>query len=415
MSEMSGEGRAQDKKEKRRNGPEHPTARLALAAKRGDWAAFEQALTDGGDAKTPTALISAALRGDLAMASRLLQEGADSTARDSHGVTAIQCAYQKRNIDMMEALLFKTDDKLGAIEGVSNPASSGARPRGVKNLFEMACASGDEPALALFLKAAGKKPSAEEFALVAGSRASEGARWVWEAMSAGERERAARFKDPRPTILQLAAKGNNLWALRLAKERLGQDMETEFDPGMSISTALGLRAVALATRAGSVEALEALLSWGAGADRGRVSPVPALHFCHEAPTDEQGASVARLLLAHGAPISSELLPLVSAARGERIHTAMALIEGGADVNAYARNGSASLHAAIAAGHRELAFALIERGADPEARSGATAMERMATAKGFKPADSLRAKAAMERREIAGGLSEQAPRRAGPSL
>jgi ankyrin repeat protein len=74
--------------------------------------------------------------------------------------------------------------------------------------------------------------------------------------------------------------------------------------------------------------------------------------------------VADLLLRHGA----ELDPFTAASLGRTDQLAVLLDRGEADIGARSPDGWTALHLAAFFGHRETAAMLLDRGADPEARS-----------------------------------------------
>jgi uncharacterized protein len=82
---------------------------------------------------------------------------------------------------------------------------------------------------------------------------------------------------------------------------------------------------------------------------------------------------ARSLIAAGADVNATarnprlvVAPIHSAAASRQNETVLALLDAGADPNARQENGFVALHAAAQHGDRELAELLLERGADPSA-------------------------------------------------
>ncbi len=128
-------------------------------------------------------------------------------------------------------------------------------------------------------------------------------------------------------------------------------------------------------RTGSLDAVQALLASAADPNaaeswRGQTALMWAAGEGH--------TPVARALVAHGADVRARsatgFTPLLIAAREDRPALARLLLDAGAEVNAPAPDGLTPLLVATLRGHSALAITLLERGADPNAgAAGYTAL------------------------------------------
>lgn len=159
-------------------------------------------------------------------------------------------------------------------------------------------------------------------------------------------------------------------------------VEALLDGGADPNTALpaGETALMTAARAGNVPTIDLLLAHGAEVDategwKGQTALMWA--------AAENNAGAVTALLAGGADIDSrstggEYTPLVFAVRAGAIDSTRALLDAGAEVNATMRDGTSMLVLATINAHWELAAALLEYGADPNAAAqGWTALHQIA--------------------------------------
>lgn len=157
------------------------------------------------------------------------------------------------------------------------------------------------------------------------------------------------------TILMRAARTGSAPALRVLIER-----------GAEVNAAeswLGETALMWAAAENHAEAVRFLLEQGAQADA-RSKPVEFGELKYPS------TGLVRMVLPRG-----HWTPLMFAARQGALEAALALAEGGADLNAVDRDGVTALTVAILNAHYDLAAMLVERGADPNVadQTGRTAL------------------------------------------
>jgi uncharacterized protein len=144
----------------------------------------------------------------------------------------------------------------------------------------------------------------------------------------------------------------------------------------------GNRALAIAARRGSVEAVKILLAFHANPGARNRSGETALQL---AAWDGHAAIVQPLVSAGADPNSrdaSDTTPLLAAAGREKIDTVKALIQAGADVNAGGlRSGVTPLLLAAGSGHVNTVRALLAAGAEVNATASGLTPLRIAAAMG----------------------------------
>jgi ankyrin repeat protein len=142
----------------------------------------------------------------------------------------------------------------------------------------------------------------------------------------------------------------------------------------------GETALMTAARAGNAAAVRALLARGAN-PRARESARGQTALMWAAA--ENNAAVVRLLVEAGADPrersrAGAFSPLLFAVRGGHVASSLALIDAGASVDDALPDGTSALVLAVMNAHYELAGALLERGADPNASAqGWTALHQIA--------------------------------------
>ena len=325
------------------------------AAKRGDVEALRSELRSGGDVNAAegdgfTALHWAAKRGDAELAGVLIAAGADLRATTRLGAhQPLHVAAAAGEAEVAEALL-------AAGAPASAPTATGARP------LHLAAASGD-PGVVSALLAAGADPDSREsewgmtplmFAAVKGR-----SRAVAALMDAGADPGAtAKILD----VVQRARidlQERRARQARLAAERGGTGIlyaERPENRGASAGGSSGAGAAAGGT-GGAAE-----VNPGAATPRDPLDPLnPEPPEEEEADPDEpKPKTYEERVGTHGG-----LTALLLAAREGRIETALALLDGGAEVDQRADgSGATPLLMAAINGHFDLAMRLLERGADP---------------------------------------------------
>ena len=127
----------------------------------------------------------------------------------------------------------------------------------------------------------------------------------------------------------------------------------------------GVTPLMVASRTGHVGVVETLLVAGAPVNASSRARQTALMWA----VSEGHVDVARVLIAAGADVTASstlgFTPLLFTARNGDVESATLLIESGADVNQLGSDGTHALPLAIVSGRDELAHLLLSHGADPD--------------------------------------------------
>lgn len=262
-------------------------------------------------------LIEAAKRGDVTAARALLKSGADARAIEADGTTALHWAAAGGEAELAGLLL-----------------GAGARPAAVNRYgvapLSLAAETGSAPVIGLLLKA-GADPNT----------ASPG----------GE------------TVLMTAARSGHPDALRALLVRGAAVNAREHTRGQT--------ALMWAAAEGHAEAVAILVE--AGADLRARSNGPAV-----SPESDNVTQVSGYRNYTRKGRIDALTPFMFAVRAGRIAAARALLRAGTDVNETLEDGTSALVLATLNAHYELAVALLEHGADPNAaKQGWTALHQVA--------------------------------------
>lgn len=398
--------------EKKRNGPDHPTARLARAVKEGSQEAFERALQDGGDALSPSILISAARRGDIVMARALMSRGAKPETLDRRGFSAMYHAFKQNDEPMLRLFFEGVEDKLALVEA----GLSGETRRGRRTLFESACAAGDARAVRLLIELADKEPSSRDFLIAASSPSGETARRVWEALSPKERQ---GVKDAGMATLISAARADNVWAVELALDTLGCSLEQGVNriSNSYSKRQVNERALDAALSVGALGAARVLLERGASVQALPGENPPLMTLCSLDDSERMIEGI-ELLARFGADPNEQgdqgrsALGLVCSEGGSD-SVAKALLAMGADPNQYDDAGDTPFHRALRGRSTDLVLMLIDGGADPELRRGSTGWQLMKA--GLSLSEQRQAASAREAYLLNASTPSAPASRRGPSL
>ena len=321
-------------------------------------AAAAGGLTGGaGPAAAPAAapVADAARRGDLGTVRTLLQRGADANAAHGDGMSALHWAAERGDAEIVEVLV-NAGAAVNAVTRIGHytplhVAGTGGHAAVIERLVE---AGADVSAAA---RTTGVTPL--HLAAAAGSPAAVAA-LLDHGADADARERAWG-----QTPLIFAAARNRVEAIRVLLER-GADpavtsttVDLVADGRLAGEARRRQRAVMAALGAGDAQPTPSQVQAAVLAGRNR-------YLSGEAPAAEENGNAR--------PPSIEtkggLTALLHAVRQGHIGAAMALLDGGADVNQVGDGDATSplLMAAINA-QFDLALMLVDRGADPNLASG----------------------------------------------
>ncbi len=287
----------------------------------------------------------AAERQNAAVVRALLAENADPNQSQPDGATGLHWAAHWNDLRMVEALLGAGADPNAVNELGVVPLALAALNAGAE-VGQALLAAGADPNLA--------KPSGETVLMAA---ARTGSASLVEALldADAEVDPTGHFKNQTP--LMWAAAEGHADVVQLLLEA-GADVEAR-----SIH---GTTALLLAARAGAVEAAQVLVESG-GADVNAAEPVLDFHARIDE-EDDQSSGRSPLLIAaasrvaiSGQEYKLEVEPSTHEALG------LYLLDQGADPDAADSIGRTALHAAVDTNKVALVAAMLERGADPNAR------------------------------------------------
>ena len=306
-------------------------------------------------ASAATPVADAARRGDPAAVRMLLRQGADPNAAHGDGMSPLHWAAERGDAGMAEALIHAG-------------AAVAARTRiGHHTPLHVACAGGHAPVVEVLIAAgadvtAATNPggvTALHLAAASGSAASA-ASLIGQGADVDARERAWG-----QTPLIFAASRGRVDAVRTL-------LEHGADPGITSKTVDLVADLALAV-AGAESERRARAAFEAGG----AAPTPAQvqaavlagrtrYLSGEVSEEEREAARARL---PGIGPKGGLTALLHAAREGHADVAAALLDGGADIDQVgAGDGTSPLSMAAINAQFDLATMLIQRGADPDLAS-----------------------------------------------
>ena len=347
-----------------------------------------------GAARAPVAPVAdAAMRGDVAAVKALLRQGTDVNARQGDGMTALHWAARRGDAGLTTVLLaaranVKAETRIGALTPLHLAAEAGSGPV-VKALLKAGASAKAVTAAgvtALHLAALGGNGDAVRALRDAGADANAlepglgetplmlaAARGRTDAVRAllatGANPRlAGRTQDPMAqAALDRLAKSRRNAALAEFRKQTGQENNPNWQPNPEQVQA-AVRASLVVDNATASESDIATVRAAAAADEQRLMAQggPGL--------DDDSPGYTELLGKQGG-----LNALLLAVREGQAETAVALLDGGADINQVSEGDHTSplLMAAIN-GHYDLMLALIARGADPNLVSEAGAGPLFAT-------------------------------------
>jgi ankyrin repeat protein len=311
----------------------------------------------GAVTPTDTPVADAAMRGDLVAVRSLLEDGADVNAAQGDGMTALHWASERGDHDMTQ-LLIRAGASVEAVTRIGHYTP-----------LHLAGKTGSTDVLATLLDA-GSSVDAPT---------TSGARAIHFAAASGSVSAVAVLLDHGADPDALESEWGQtplMFAAALDRARAIQVLlERGADPGIASKTVDLVARGKLEEAAGRRQS-DVLKAVGGGADQGPtpdqvqaaamaarqiivsgVVPQPEEEETEEEDQDDEGPP----------PISSlgGLTPLLHAARQGHIEAAVALLDGGADVNQVSASDHTSpLLMAVINGQFDMAMLLLERGADP---------------------------------------------------
>ena len=312
----------------------------------------------------------AAMRGEIETVRSLLQEGADVNAAQGDGMTALHWAAEQDNVGMVEMLIYaganrEAVTRLGGYTPLhlASKAGSGA-------VIETLLEAGSDPSAAT--TTGGATPL--HFAAASGS-----ARGISALLDHGGEVNAGEFASGQ-TPLMFAAANNRLNAVKVLLQR-GADagiasVVVDLSERQAADRSRGQRrnevlAAFEAERAGPRETWRPNPSQVQAAVRATRQQPPREEVAETDSVDFEERQPTALSYAQLVGKQGGLTALLHAVREGHVETALALLEGGADINQVGEGDHTSpIVMATINGHFDLALLLLERGADPTLASDA---------------------------------------------
>ena len=294
-------------------------------------------LTVGGVAYgSEPALITAAKSQDVATVRLLLADGVDPDTRQADGATALHWAVYRENHDIVAALIAAEAD-VNSVNRLGASALYLAAKGGHAGLIERLLDAGADPNLAL--------PMGETLLMTAArSGTAKGVRFL---VMAGADVNAAENSREQTALMWAAAQGH------------AEVVQVLIESGADLNAHSRVRPMLMYTDATNGGAFDQ----GVMENLGGFSPL--LFAARQGDVD-----IARLLINAGADIDgvagNGTSPLVVATHSGHSELARFLLEQGADANAIGA-GYTAMHAAILRGDLDTVKALLDHGADPDAR------------------------------------------------
>jgi len=319
-----------------------------------------------GAAPTASPVADVARRGDRESVRSLLREGADVNASQGDGMSALHWAAASGDAEMAEMLL-RAGANLQSVTRIGHYTP-----------LHVACQGGNAAVVELLLEAGADASSRTSpggttpLHLAASSGSAEAVRLL---LSRGA-DVDAREAEWGQTPLIFAAARNRGDAIRVL-------LEHDADPGMT-STVLDLKKEEKLMDAAMAREHKLLASFRKKETEGQEPPPPTptqlqaaivagreLYLSGEIPEKDENPDDERKRFRENLPLDTKggLTALLHAARQGHVEAAMALLDGGADVNQMsAGDGTSPLLMAVINAQFDLALLLLERGADPNKAS-----------------------------------------------
>jgi uncharacterized protein len=344
-------------------------------------AALAMVLLIGATPPDDRALLDAAKRGDVAAVRALLKGGADPNTAQGDGLTALHVAAEKGSLELARVLI-SAGAKVGSVTRIGSftplhVAAEGAHAEIVRALLEagadpaaVAVPSGATP-LHLAAKALNGEVTIQLLldrgAPVNALEASHGQTALMMAAAAGHagtvRELLRRGADPgiRTVVVDVIKR---MVIDRAARERLAKAIEevrNNSPDGWDRPLTMEENQAAIEIQRQFLDSREEIEAWiGKSIDAINVDDVSTLREFSNSGLKFK----ARPFWEVKVGFTGGMTALLDAAREGHIGAAEALLDGGADINQVAGDGTSPLQLAAMNGQYDLAMMLIQRGADP---------------------------------------------------